>query len=145
MTLTPERIAAARALLVQLFKYGAASGVALAVDYGLMVALTELAGLHYLVSATIGFCCGAVVAYMLSVAFVFTERRLASAGVEFALFVLIGVAALGLNQALLFALVDGAGLHYALAKVPVTGVVFLFNFGVRKAVLFSAAPRMAAA
>jgi putative flippase GtrA len=86
-----------------------------------------------------------VVAYVLSVAFVFTERRMSSAGVEFGLFVLIGVAALALNQVLLFGLVDGMGMHYALAKIPVTGMVFLFNFAVRKAVLFSAAPRAAAA
>ena len=138
-------MAALRGLCVQLFKYGAASAVALGVDYGLMVALTELAGFHYLASATVGFCCGAVVAYVLSVTFVFTERRLASPAMEFGLFVLIGVAALGLNQALLFALVDGAGLHYALAKIPVTGFVFLFNFAARKALLFSGTSRTAAA
>ena len=139
------RVAAVRRLVVQLLKYGAASAVALGVDYGLMVVLTELAGLHYLVSALIGFCCGAVVAYVLSVAFVFTERRLSNPALEFGLFVLIGLAALGLNQGLMYALVDGAGVHYALAKVPVTGVVFLCNFALRKALLFSTATRTAAA
>lgn len=139
------RVAAVRRLVAQLLKYGAASAVALGVDYGLMVALTELAGLHYLVSALIGFCCGAVVAYVLSVAFVFTERRLSNPALEFGLFVLIGLAALGLNQGLMYALVDGAGVHYALAKVPVTGVVFLCNFALRKALLFSTAARTAAA
>lgn len=132
-------------LVEQMLKYGLASSVALAVDYGLMVALTELAGLHYLISSAAGFCCGAAVAYGLSVRFVFQERRVAHRGLEFAVFVAIGVVALGLNQLLLMALVEGAGLNYALAKLPVVGVVFLFNFLVRKMVLFSGPPASAAA
>ena len=132
-------------LVEQMLKYGLASAAALAVDYGLVVALTELAGVHYLVSSAAGFCCGAVVAYGLSVRFVFQERRVANRGLEFALFVAIGVLALGLNQLLLMGLVEGAGLNYALAKLPVVGVVFLFNFLVRKLVLFSGPPATAAA
>ena len=138
-----RRALEARPILAQLIRYGGASAAALAVDYGLMVALTEFAGLHYQVSALLGFCCGAVVAYLLSIRFVFSERRVAHRGLEFALFVGIGAAALALNQLLLFALVDGLGLHYASAKLGVVGVVFLFNFAARRAVLFSAGTAVA--
>ena len=140
-----RRALSARPLLAQLIRYAGASAAALVVDYGLMVALTELAGVHYLLSSLAGFCCGAAVAYLLSIRFVFSERRVSHRGLEFALFVAIGAAALGLNQGLLLALVEGAGLHYAVAKLLVVGVVFLFNFAARRAVLFSSGSRTARA
>jgi putative flippase GtrA len=134
-----------RALLEQLVRYGLVSAVALAVDWGLMVALTEKLHVHYLASAAAGFAAGAAVAYTLSVLFVFRERRVADARAEFALFLLIGVVGLAANQALLHVAVEWAGLHYALAKAPVALAVFLLNFGLRKSLLFTAAaPRLTA-
>jgi putative flippase GtrA len=123
--------------ITELFRYALGSIVALAIDYGLLVLLTEVAGLHYLVSAAIGFCSGLIVIYLMSIRFVFEERRLESASLEFATFVAIGIAGLALNQLLLWSMVTLASLSYALAKVPTAGVVFLFNFTVRRSVLFS--------
>jgi putative flippase GtrA len=134
-----------RALLEQLVRYGLVSAVALAVDWGLMVALTEKLHLHYLVSAAAGFAAGVAVAYTLSILFVFGERRVSDPRAEFALFLLIGLVGLAANQALLHLAVEGAGLHYALAKAPVAAAVFLLNFALRKTLLFTAAqPRRAA-
>ena len=132
-------------LLHQLLRYGLASGVALAVDWGLMIALTERFGVHYLAAAAAGFAAGATVAYTLSVAFVFSERRVADARLEFTLFVLIGLVGLAANEALMHAAVAWAGLHYALAKAPVAVAVFSLNFALRRSLLFSTAPRPAAA
>ena len=42
-------------LLLQLFRYSLVGGLAFVVDYGALVALTELAGLHYLWSAALAF------------------------------------------------------------------------------------------
>jgi putative flippase GtrA len=123
----------------EFLRYFLVSAVALAVDWGLMVLLTRVFGLHYLLSATIGFCAGLAVAYLQSVAFVFRRRRLASAGAEFALFCLIGLLGLGLNLFALHAIVAWIGIGYALAKGPVAGVVFLFNFTLRRALLYSGA------
>jgi putative flippase GtrA len=132
-----------RAVLEQLVRYGLVSAVALAVDWGLMVALTEKLHLHYLVSAAAGFGAGVAVAYTLSVLFVFRERRVSDPRTEFALFLLIGLVGLAANQALLHAAVEWAGLHYAVAKAPVAVAVFLLNFGLRKTLLFSVAqPRL---
>jgi putative flippase GtrA len=127
-----------RAMLGQLVRYGLVSAVALAVDWGLLVALTEKLHLHYLVSAGAGFSAGVAVAYTLSILFVFEQRRVSDPRAEFALFLLIGLVGLAANQALLHVAVEWAGLHYALAKAPVAVVVFLMNFGLRRTLLFSA-------
>ena len=125
-------------LLRQFIGYGFASAAALAFDWALMVALTELAGLPYLLAGGLSFTAGAFVAYVLSVAFVFDERRYRDRRVELALFVGVGAAALLLNQVLLYAFVEGLGLHYAVAKAPVAIACFLLNFTLRKMLVFSA-------
>jgi putative flippase GtrA len=133
-------------LVHETWKYFLVSLAALALDYGLLVGLTAIGHLHYLVSAAIGFCTGLALNYELSTAFVFRERRLADRRMEFAGFLLIGLGGLVLNEALMKLFVEQAGIGYALAKVPATGVGFGFNFGVRRLLLFTkAAPRLRAA
>lgn len=122
---------------LELVKYGLGSAVALAVDYGLLIYLTERAGLHYTMSAALGFSAGVAVAYILSINFVFEKRRLAGTHLEFAIFLAIGLFGLCLNQILLWSFVNFSGLTYALAKIPTAGLVFSFNFAARRALLFS--------
>jgi len=117
--------------------YGFSSALALGLDWGLLVGLTA-AGLNYLVAAAIGFCSGMVVTYALSVAVVFRHRRLADRWQELAAFVGVGLAGLLLTQGLLALWVEGLGLAPGLAKIPTAGLVFLFNFIVRRALLFRA-------
>jgi putative flippase GtrA len=136
---SPARDAIIGLLVTESAKYFLVSVAALAVDYGLLVSLTEFAGLNYLVSAAISFTAGLVLNYILSVRFVFRERRLESKRLEMLGFALIGLAALALNEMLMMALVGWAGLGYALAKLPATGIGFIFNFGVRRAFLFTKA------
>jgi putative flippase GtrA len=123
--------------LSEFLRYGLSSGLALGLDYALLVVLTEGGGLHYFASAAIGFCAGMILIYALSVSFVFEQRRLTSAAAEFTRFVTIGLLGLCLNQLLLWLVVSSFSLSYALAKIPTAGVVFLFNFTARRALLFS--------
>lgn len=128
-------------MVIEFVKYFLVSAAALALDYGLLVSLTEFVRLNYLVSAAIGFTAGLVLNYLLSVSFVFHERRLKSKGLEILGFALIGLAGLALNEALMMVLVEQSGLGYALAKVPATGIGFVFNFGTRRIFLFTKARR----
>jgi len=128
----------------QFFLYGAISVAALAVDYGLLIFLTEIAGLHYLVSATLSFSAGMLLVYGSSVGFIFDHRRLESGSLELMSFVLIGVAGLLLNAALLWAITAGTPLGYQLAKLPTAGIVFLFNYVARRNLLFATGARPSA-
>ena len=112
--------------------------MALSVDFALYVALTELAGWHYLASATVAFCAGLATVYVFSIAWVFRKRRLQSNSHEFFVFSAIGVIGLGLTAGILYVLTDISGMDYRLSKIVAAACVFLFNFSCRKLFLFSA-------
>lgn len=124
--------------LRQFVLYGAVSVAALAVDYALLIFLTEYVGLYYLVSATISFLAGMLLVYATSVGFIFDERRLDNRSLELTSFAAIGVAGLLLNALLLWAITTGTPLGYQLAKLPTAGIVFLFNYLARRNLLFTA-------
>jgi len=118
-------------------RYLVASAVALAIDFGLYVALIRLAEVHYLIAAPLGFSCGLVAAYLLSVGWVFGYRRLADQRAEFALFALVGLAGMALNQGIIFTVVQWMPGSYEIAKLMSAGMVFCFNFISRKLLLFT--------
>lgn len=125
--------------LVDLTAYGLVSVVALLCDYGLLLLFVGC-GLHYLLASTISFSVGMGVAYALSVRFVFQTRRAVSREAEAAGFFAVGIVGLMLTQALLYLFVSRLDLPVALAKIPTTGAVFLFNFLCRRGLVFDRLP-----
>lgn len=122
----------------ELIRYFAASALALAVDFGLLVVLTEAVGLHYQVSGALAFVCGAAVIYLLSIRWVFATRRMAGRpSAELAIFVAIGVVGLGLNHVMLGLGTEDLGLPYEVSKIGSVGAVFTWNFIARKLTLFT--------
>lgn len=126
-----------RLLYSQFVRYTVASGLALAVDIGILWAGTGLLGFQYLLSATLGFMAGVAVNYLLCVSWVFHERNLDNATAEFTVFISIGVCGLCINSASLWLLTDVMGVYYLASKLMVTTWVFLFNFLMRKYLLFT--------
>ena len=118
-------------------RYTAAAALALGVDFGAYVGLMRFASVDYLIAAPIGFGLGLATSYLLSVRWVFRVRRFADRRMEFALFALIGVAGLALNQAVIYSAVQFLSLSPEAAKVLSAGIVFCFNFGLRKLLLFT--------
>jgi putative flippase GtrA len=120
----------------QLLRAMGASLVAFAVDFGALALLTEAVRVHYLISAGISFLLGTSVSYLLSIRWVFPERRYSSRGFEYALFVLVGIVGLGLNEGLLWALTEKVRIYYLASKVIAACLIFFWNFGARKLLLF---------
>jgi len=123
--------------LRELVLYGLASVAALAVDWGLLLALTGV-GVNYLLASAAGFVFGVAVAYALSIAFVFRARPVTDRRREFLGFLAVGLAGLLLTQGLMALWVEVLGLAPGVAKAPTAALVFLFNFSVRRALLFRA-------
>jgi putative flippase GtrA len=119
-----------------LFRYGLCSALALALDWGLLIGLVAL-GVNYLVASAVSFCAGMVLTYLGSIIFVFPDRRGSGLLAEATGFVAVGLAGLACNQALLWFFVKGFGLNVAVAKAPTTIFVFLFNFTLRRALVFA--------
>jgi putative flippase GtrA len=120
----------------QLLRSMGVSLIAFAADFALLALLTEAARLHYLLSAAISFLLGTSVSYLLSVLWVFPVRRYASRLLEYALFIFVGLVGLGLNEAFLWALTEKVGIYYLASKVIAASLIFFWNFGARKLLLF---------
>ncbi|MFK7931245.1 MAG: GtrA family protein [Myxococcota bacterium] len=123
-------------LWTQLARYVVVGGLAFVVDFGAMIALTELAGIPYLGSAAIAFLLGLITNYVLSIGWVFNRRAVDKPWAEFALFTTIGVFGLVFNEGILWALTGGLGVWYPVSKIVSTAVVFGWNFTARKVLLF---------
>lgn len=122
--------------LIEFSKYFVASGIALAVDFGLYGTLIYTFHVPYLIAAAIGFLAGLICVYFLSVRLVFTVRRVNHEGVEFAIFSAIGMFGLLQTEAFLLLFVDYMQMNVLIAKVITAGTVFCSNYVFRKILLF---------
>jgi len=117
-------------------RYFMASGVAFVVDAGTLFLLTHFLGIHYLVSAATGFLLGLLTVYLLSIHWVFPTRRIQNPHHELVLFSIIGIGGLGVNELGMYLLTEKLLLHYMYSKLVVSFLVFSWNFGARKLILF---------
>jgi putative flippase GtrA len=120
----------------QLLRYAVVGGIAFVIDFGSLWLLTELAGIHYLLSAAIAFILGLTTNYLLSITWVFGRRSLENKWLEFGIFALIGIVGLGLNELIIWFFTEWVHFHYLVSKIVSTIVVFLWNFFVRRYLLF---------
>ena len=105
-------------LISQFMKFGVVGVIAFVIDYGLMVALTELAGVNYLISATISFTVSVVFNYLASMRYVFTHKQ--------------GLSRLGVNDLLMWLGSSVLGVSYLIVKIVATAIVMVYNFVTRK-------------
>lgn len=120
----------------QFMRYLLVGGLSFVVDFATLFALTHFLGLHYLVSATIGFLFGLATNYALCIVWIFDYRALQNRLHEFIVFSGIGLAGLLLNNLIMYLLTDLAGLHYLGSKLVAAAMVLIFNFGMRRQMLF---------
>lgn len=127
-------------------RYFAASLLALAMDVGMLSFCLRVLHLSLAWSATLGFTAGAIVAYILSIRWVFKARSFGNTPVlEFLTFVGIGIAGLGVTQLVLWVGVTELGLLAEATKLAAAVVTFAFNYIARKTLLFAASRRSRAA
>lgn len=119
-------------LIAQIMKFGVVGVIAFAIDYGLLVFLTEVFGIEYLISATISFTVSVVFNYAASMRYVFAHREGLSRRREFAIFVVLSVIGLVINNVCLWLGVDVFGIDYRISKIVVTAIVMVWNFVTRK-------------
>lgn len=118
-------------LFKQIFKFGVVGFSATAIDYGLMVLLTEVFSVNYLVSSAISFCVSVVYNYLLSVFWVFDVQK-SKGGQNFIVFLVLSIIGLLLNQGLMWLGTDILAVHYMLTKIVATVLVMVYNFITRK-------------
>jgi putative flippase GtrA len=124
-------------IFVDLFRYGAASVAALAVDAGMLLLLASCFGVNYPAAAAVGFLSGLVVVYALSVRYVYSGNRGPAPCCGALGFLATGLIGLLLTQALMAFFVGIFGFPLGVAKAATIVVVFLFNFLSRRMLFVS--------
>lgn len=119
----------------QLIKFGAVGAIATAIDYGLMVFLTEIFNVRYLISCAISFTVSVILNYFLSIKYVFNVTHKTSKGAEILIFVFLSVIGLMLNQFLMWWTVERLSINYLIAKIIATVIVMGYNYISRKCFL----------
>lgn len=124
-------------LLRQFAQYVLVGGLAFVVDFAALFLLTERVGLHYLVSTSIGFLLGLATNYLLCIVWIFDYRVLKNRAHELVIFSLIGLAGLLLNNVAMFLFTEVLGLHYLISRAQAALLILLFNFSLKRFLLFS--------
>jgi len=121
---------------IQIFRYTIVGGFAFVVDFLILFILTEYLKIYYLNAAAISFLIGLLVNYYISINWIFTQRNFNSQLMEFMIYGFIGLIGLGINELFIWLLTEKMALYYLLSKVISTIFVFLWNFFIRKFILF---------
>ena len=121
----------------QLFRYLCAGGTAALLDWFIYWLLIYIFGFYYLVAAIISFSVATMVNYYLSANWVFRNSSKYSRTSEIILVFMVSLVGLLINQVCLILLVEVALFHLMWAKVLSTGVVFFWNFYLRKRFIFN--------
>ena len=129
-----------RKLIEQMIKFGFVGFLCFFIDYGIMVLLTEVAGIVYLVSSACSFTVSVIVNYILSVTFVFETDKEKSRIKEFIVFVFLSIIGLVINQLCMWFGVELLHISYLIVKIGATAVVMVYNFISRKLIIEKKAP-----
>lgn len=119
-------------LIEQIVKFGLVGFLCFFIDYGFMILLTEVFYINYLVSCAVSFTISVAVNYILSMLYVFQGKENVSKTAEFAVFVVLSVLGLGINQLVMWVTVELLGIFYMIAKIGATAIVMVWNFVTRK-------------
>jgi len=119
-------------LMEQIMRFGIVGVIAFVIDYAVLLLLTEVVGIHYLVSSAIAFLVSVIFNYILSITFVFETDKRKSKGAQFGLFAIMSAGGLGINQMMMWLVSDVMFVPYQLSKFLATAVVMVYNFVTRK-------------
>lgn len=121
---------------IQFFRYFFVGGAAFFIDFLTLYILTSVLDIHYLISNVVGFLFGLTTNYLLSIKWVFAQRKMDNRKKEFIAFASIGFVGLLINQFVMWLMTEQMVLFYLYSKIVATGIVFLWNFFGRRYIVF---------
>ncbi|MBR4152027.1 MAG: GtrA family protein [Selenomonadaceae bacterium] len=123
-----------RERFLEIIRFCFVGGVSFLIDYSLLYALTEFAGIYYLYSSAISFSVTVVFNYWLCVVYVFKGAKKQTPR-QAIIFFTTGAVGLLLNQLCMWLFVAIAGLHYMIAKIGATIIVTIWNYITKRKVV----------
>jgi putative flippase GtrA len=125
-------------VLFQFGRFLVVGGIATALQYAILFALTGAAGVQPLLASSVGFVASAAANYTLNRRFTFRSDVNYFAGLE--RFSIIAGVGLALNATVMAAGTALAGINYIASQLVATAVVLLWNFHVNRLWTFSNGP-----
>lgn len=116
----------------QLLKFGIVGVIAFAIDYGIMVILTEIFKIPVLISAAISFTISVIFNYIASVKWVFDVNKEKNEKTNFIIFIVLSIVGLIITEIIMWLGSDVMGISYLIVKIVATAIVMVFNFITRK-------------
>lgn len=132
-------------LIEQILKFGVVGFLCFLIDFGITAGLANIFGVHYLISKFLGFVVSAVVNYILSIKFVFTQKKEMDKSKEFTVFLILSAIGLIINEVVMYVCIDiiynnssflqsllTSKSIVSLSSIIATGIVMVYNFISRK-------------
>ena len=119
---------------LQFIRYIFVGGFAALIDTGSLYVLYAYLGINHLLAAAVGFVFGLLANYLISIVWVFESTG--NVGEEFALFAMIGLGGLAWTELIMWVSVDIAHLPVMAGKLIALILVLIWNFGMRKKLVF---------
>lgn len=132
-------------LINQIIKFGIVGFFCFLIDFGITTGLTNFFEVHYLISKFLGFVISALINYILSLKFVFTQKKEMDKKKEFTIFLILSAIGLLINEVIMYLCIDmiyvnnpfllskiSDELMVSISAIIATGVVMVYNFISRK-------------
>ena len=118
----------------EVLRFAVAGVLGFFIDYGCMVLFAEAFHMHYLLATALAFLISVVVNYLLCAYWVFQGADTKNGGVK-AGFLITSAIGLGLNELIMYLLVDLLHIHYMIAKLIAVVLVMIWNYFSKRKVL----------
>lgn len=118
-------------LFKQIIKFGIVGGLAFVIDYSLLYILTEFCGIYYFYSSIISFIVSLIFNYIASMKWVFNVNKKQTLK-DIIIFITLSVIGLGINQLVMYIMVETMKVYYMISKIVATVIVMIWNFITRK-------------
>ena len=115
-------------MIKKIINFGLVGVFATAIEYILLIVLKEFFNVYVIIASGIAFTISLLFNYVLSIKYVFVDKKEMSKTKEMTGFFITAIIGLGINQVMMYVLVDMVNIYYLFAKVVSTGTVMIWNF-----------------
>ncbi len=119
-------------LFIQIFKFSIVGVAATLIDFIFLYIFKEFFNLPVIISNTLSFCISVVYNYWASVHWVFNVDESKDKKKNFITFIIFSIIGLGINDLIMWLMINKLSIYYMLSKIVATLIVMIFNFITRK-------------
>lgn len=125
-----------RNTFLQLFLYLIVGGLATLVEWGAFYIFDSVFSIHYMIATALAFVLSTFANWIFGRLILFKNKTNQSAVSELMKIYSVSIIGLFMNLLIMFIAVEKIGLNEMISKILATGIVFIWNFLIRKLVIY---------